>query len=43
MRPRTALRNVDSGAVPVRDGKDPAGPVVTIGAGALQAFVDGLR
>ncbi|MEV7385813.1 MULTISPECIES: DUF397 domain-containing protein [unclassified Streptomyces] len=32
-----------AGAVPVRDSKDPAGPVVTVGAPAWQAFVDALR
>jgi hypothetical protein len=32
-----------TGAVPVRDSKNPAGPVVTVGAGAWRAFVDGLR
>ncbi|MFF9714510.1 DUF397 domain-containing protein [Streptomyces sp. NPDC014603] len=32
-----------TGTVPVRDSKNPAGPVVTVGAGAWQAFVDGLR
>lgn len=32
-----------TGAVPVRDSKNPSGPVVTVGAGAWQAFVDGLR
>ena len=32
-----------TGTVPVRDSKKPSGPVVTIGAGAWQAFVDGLR
>ncbi|MFZ4154058.1 DUF397 domain-containing protein [Streptomyces pseudogriseolus] len=31
------------GLVPVRDSKNPSGPVVTVGAGAWQAFVDGLR
>ncbi|OMI88656.1 DUF397 domain-containing protein [Streptomyces sp. M1013] len=31
------------GAVPVRDSKNPAGPVVTVGANAWQSFVDGLR
>ncbi|MEU3728380.1 DUF397 domain-containing protein [Streptomyces sp. NPDC033538] len=30
-------------AVPVRDSKKPAGPVVTVSAGAWSAFVDGLR
>ncbi|MDA4891632.1 DUF397 domain-containing protein [Streptomyces sp. MS2A] len=29
--------------VPVRDSKNPSGPVVTVGAGAWQVFVDGLR
>ncbi|MFI1731807.1 DUF397 domain-containing protein [Streptomyces acidicola] len=32
-----------TGAVPVRDSKNPSGPVVTFGAPAWQAFVDGLR
>jgi hypothetical protein len=32
-----------AGAVPVRDSKNPSGPVLTIGAPAWQAFVDGLR
>lgn len=32
-----------AGAVPVRDSKNPAGPVLTVGAPAWQAFVDGLR
>lgn len=32
-----------TGSVPVRDSKDPSGPVVTVGAPAWQAFVDGLR
>ncbi|AQS68318.1 DUF397 domain-containing protein [Streptomyces pactum] len=32
-----------TGAVPVRDSKVPGGPVVTVGAGAWQSFVDGLR
>ncbi|MGW5210234.1 DUF397 domain-containing protein [Streptomyces sp. NPDC004051] len=31
------------GAVPVRDSKNPAGPIVTVGALAWQAFVGGLR
>ncbi|MEU2673901.1 DUF397 domain-containing protein [Streptomyces sp. NPDC007164] len=30
-------------AVPVRDSKNPGGPVLTIGADAWQRFVDGLR
>ncbi|MFD0292256.1 DUF397 domain-containing protein [Streptomyces sp. NPDC127118] len=30
-------------AVPVRDSKNPDGPVLTVGAGAWQSFVDGLR
>ncbi|MFC9944305.1 DUF397 domain-containing protein [Streptomyces pratensis] len=30
-------------SVPVRDSKNPAGPVLVLGAGAWQAFVDGLR
>ncbi|MFI8302989.1 DUF397 domain-containing protein [Streptomyces sp. NPDC085927] len=32
-----------TGSVPVRDSKNPSGPVVTVGASAWQAFVDGLR
>ncbi|MEV7859060.1 DUF397 domain-containing protein [Streptomyces hirsutus] len=32
-----------AGAVPVRDSKNPAGPVITIGAPAWQTFVNGLR
>jgi hypothetical protein len=32
-----------AGLVPVRDSKVPSGPVVTVGAGAWRAFVDGLR
>ncbi|MFK4544561.1 hypothetical protein RKD29_004157 [Streptomyces tendae] len=35
--------NCPTGAVPVRDSKNPSGPVVTVGAGAWQVFVDGLR
>ncbi|MFD6192993.1 DUF397 domain-containing protein [Streptomyces sp. NPDC060275] len=35
--------NRATGAVPVRDSKNPSGPVVTVGAGAWQSFVDGLR
>ncbi|MGC0411182.1 hypothetical protein RKD32_004103 [Streptomyces sp. SAI-195] len=35
--------NCPVGAVPVRDSKNPAGPVVTVGADAWQSFVDGLR
>ncbi|WP_267717018.1 DUF397 domain-containing protein [Streptomyces sp. CoH17] len=31
------------GAVPIRDSKNPAGPVVTVGAHAWQSFVDALR
>ncbi|MGW4721584.1 DUF397 domain-containing protein [Streptomyces sp. NPDC004291] len=31
------------GAVPVRDSKNPAGPALVMGAGAWQAFVEGLR
>ncbi|MFD5504510.1 DUF397 domain-containing protein [Streptomyces sp. NPDC127061] len=30
-------------AVPVRDSKNPDGPVLTVGADAWQSFVDGLR
>lgn len=32
-----------TGAVPIRDSKAPSGPVLTVGAAAWQAFVDGLR
>ncbi|WP_107425345.1 DUF397 domain-containing protein [Streptomyces sp. CB02400] len=32
-----------TGSVSVRDSKNPSGPVVTVGAGVWQAFVDGLR
>ncbi|MBF8175165.1 DUF397 domain-containing protein [Streptomyces olivaceus] len=32
-----------AGSVPVRDSKNTAGPVVTVGARAWQSFVDGLR
>ncbi|MEU8606000.1 DUF397 domain-containing protein [Streptomyces parvulus] len=32
-----------AGAVPVRDSKNPDGPVVTVGGKAWQSFVDGLR
>ncbi|MBL3670307.1 DUF397 domain-containing protein [Streptomyces sp. M2CJ-2] len=32
-----------AGTVPVRDSKNPSGPVITVDAGAWQAFVDGLR
>ncbi|MFC7985575.1 DUF397 domain-containing protein [Streptomyces sp. NPDC057336] len=32
-----------AGAVPVRDSKNPAGPVVTVGASAWQAFVANLQ
>ncbi|MEU5138241.1 DUF397 domain-containing protein [Streptomyces sp. NPDC021139] len=35
--------NCTTGAVPVRDSKNPAGPVVTVGTDAWQSFVDGLR
>jgi hypothetical protein len=35
--------NCLAGVVPVRDSKNPAGPVVTVGADAWQSFVDGLR
>ncbi|MFL9654932.1 DUF397 domain-containing protein [Streptomyces sp. PB17] len=35
--------NCPTGVVPVRDSKNPAGPVVTVGTGAWQSFVDGLR
>lgn len=31
------------GAVPVRDSKNPTGPVLIVAAGAWQAFVDGVR
>ncbi|MEK8142893.1 DUF397 domain-containing protein [Streptomyces sp. M10(2022)] len=32
-----------SASVPVRDSKNPAGPVVVLGSAAWQTFVDGLR
>ncbi|MFF3933521.1 DUF397 domain-containing protein [Streptomyces hirsutus] len=32
-----------SGAVPVRDSKNPTGPILTISAPAWQTFVNGLR
>ncbi|WP_299530489.1 DUF397 domain-containing protein [uncultured Streptomyces sp.] len=32
-----------TGIVPVRDSKNPTGPVVAVGADAWTAFVDGLR
>ncbi|MEW2403732.1 DUF397 domain-containing protein [Streptomyces sp. NPDC046862] len=32
-----------TGAVPVRDSKDPSGPVMIVSTAAWQAFVDGLR
>ncbi|WP_073951942.1 DUF397 domain-containing protein [Streptomyces kebangsaanensis] len=35
--------NCPAGALPVRDSKNPSGPVVTVGTAAWQAFVDGLR
>ncbi|MCM1939827.1 DUF397 domain-containing protein [Streptomyces sp. G3] len=35
--------NCPTRAVPVRDSKNPSGPVVTVGADAWQAFVDALR
>ncbi|GGS20242.1 DUF397 domain-containing protein [Streptomyces griseoviridis] len=35
--------NCPTGFVPVRDSKTPSGPVVTVGAGAWRAFIDGLR
>ncbi|MBC2867911.1 DUF397 domain-containing protein [Streptomyces mexicanus] len=35
--------NYPAPAVPVRDSKNPCGPVVIVGAAAWQAFVDGLR
>ncbi|MFG3133944.1 DUF397 domain-containing protein [Streptomyces tendae] len=31
------------GVVPVRDSKNPSGPVVTVGADAWQSFLHGLR
>jgi Domain of unknown function (DUF397). len=31
------------GTVPVRDSKNPAGPVLVLGTDAWQAFVDGIR
>ncbi|MEG3626513.1 DUF397 domain-containing protein [Streptomyces poriticola] len=38
-----AAAGCPAGAVPVRDSKNPAGPVVTVGAHAWQSFVDSLR
>ncbi|MFE7956656.1 DUF397 domain-containing protein [Streptomyces sp. NPDC057413] len=35
--------NYPAPAIPVRDSKNPSGPVLLIGAAAWQAFVDGLR
>ena len=32
-----------TGVVPVRDSKNPAGPVLVLGVGAWQAFMDGIR
>ncbi|MER5869030.1 DUF397 domain-containing protein [Streptomyces sp. NPDC002044] len=31
------------GVVPVRDSKNPGGPVLEVGAGAFAVFVDGVR
>ncbi|MFI8202395.1 DUF397 domain-containing protein [Streptomyces sp. NPDC085937] len=33
----------DAAVIPVRDSKNPAGPVVTVGAEAWQAFLGSLR
>ncbi|MCF2129906.1 DUF397 domain-containing protein [Strepomyces sp. STD 3.1] len=35
--------NCPTGAVPVRDSKNPTGPVVTVGAPAWRSFIAGLR
>ncbi|WP_312023960.1 DUF397 domain-containing protein [Streptomyces sp. WAC 04229] len=35
--------NSATGAVPVRDSKNPTGPVVTVGAPAWRSFIAGLR
>ncbi|MFE2358796.1 DUF397 domain-containing protein [Streptomyces parvulus] len=35
--------NSPSGTVPVRDSKNPTGPVVTVGAPAWRSFIEGLR
>ncbi|MFB7657306.1 MULTISPECIES: DUF397 domain-containing protein [unclassified Streptomyces] len=35
--------NCPVGSVPVRDSKNPAGPVVTVGAHAWQSFIKGMR
>ncbi|MFE0204727.1 DUF397 domain-containing protein [Streptomyces sp. NPDC058985] len=35
--------NCPTGAVPVRDSKNPTGPVVTVGAPAWHSFIEGLR
>ncbi|WP_217165996.1 DUF397 domain-containing protein [Streptomyces sp. AC512_CC834] len=35
--------NCPVGSVPVRDSKNPAGPVVTIGAPAWQSFIEDMR
>ncbi|MFD3679540.1 DUF397 domain-containing protein [Streptomyces sp. NPDC058613] len=32
-----------AGVVPVRDSKNPGGPVLEVGAGAFAVFVDGVR
>ncbi|MBQ1087993.1 DUF397 domain-containing protein [Streptomyces sp. B93] len=32
-----------TGTVPVRDSKNPSGPILTVGGAAWQVFVDGLR
>ena len=35
--------NSPTDAVPVRDSKNPTGPVVTVGAPAWRSFIEGLR
>ncbi|MFD8490982.1 DUF397 domain-containing protein [Streptomyces sp. NBC_01124] len=40
---RRGRRQPPVGVVPVRDGENLSGPVVTVGAGAWQSFVDALR
>ncbi|MEV5455704.1 DUF397 domain-containing protein [Streptomyces sp. NPDC052535] len=42
-RLRRGRRQPSVGVVPVRDGENLSGPVVTVGAGAWQSFVDALR
>ncbi|WP_326677084.1 DUF397 domain-containing protein [Streptomyces sp. NBC_01237] len=37
------MADASCGSVPVRDSKNPDGPVIVLGADAWRAFVDGLR